>query len=292
MRFILVKIFTIIVSAIDKFFNFFLKKFLFRGYVYQDLRETFKTIDIEGHKIKVFIPSNLAEWRASNLEEKEPETIEWINNFELDKNIESIFWDIGANIGLYSLYAAKSHGKNLKIISFEPSVLNLNILARNISVNNFENEILINQIPITNKKNSFLFMKETFLEEGASLSTYGEDYNFEGKKFNSKMKYKIFGTSLDYYIENKILDIPKYIKIDVDGIEHLILETSLKALKTDLVKSILVEVNENFEDQKNRIENIMHKCNFSLKKKCRSKNLGKIKELSNTFNYIYFKNDK
>ena len=74
--------------------------------------------------------------------------------------------------------------------------------------------------------------------------------------------------------------------------EHLILETSLKALKTDLVKSILVEVNENFEDQKNRIENIMHKCNFSLKKKCRSKNLGKIKELSNTFNYIYFKNDK
>ena len=36
----------------------------------------------------------------------------------------------------------------------------------------------------------------------------------------------------------------------------------------------------------------MHKCNFSLRKKCRSKNLGKIKELSNTFNYIYFKNDK
>ena len=291
MRFILVKIFTIIVSIIDKFFNFFLKKFLFRGYVYQDLRETFKTIDIEGHKIKIFIPSNLAEWRASNLEEKEPETIEWIKNFELDKEGNSIFWDIGANIGLYSLYAAKYHEK-IKIISFEPSVLNLNLLARNISVNNFEDKILINQIPITNKKNSFLYMRESFLEEGASLSTFGENFNFEGKEFNPKMKYKLFGTSIDYYIENKILKIPNYIKIDVDGIEHLILETGLKAIETELVKSILVEVNENFLDQKVRIEKIMDKCNFRLQKKCKSKNLGKIKELSNTFNYIYIKNDK
>ena len=33
---------------------------------------------------------------------KEPETLEWINSFEYREN--SIFWDVGANIGLYSIY--------------------------------------------------------------------------------------------------------------------------------------------------------------------------------------------
>ena len=37
------------------------------------------------------------------------------------------------------------------------------------------------------------------------------------------MKYSLFGTTINYLIENKILEIPDYIKIDVDGIEHLIL---------------------------------------------------------------------
>ena len=78
MRLILVKIFNLIIAILDKFFSIFSKKFLFRGYLYQELREKFKNINIEGHSIKIYIPSNLSEWRASNVEEKEPETIEWI----------------------------------------------------------------------------------------------------------------------------------------------------------------------------------------------------------------------
>ena len=47
--------------------------------------------------------------------------------------------------------------------------------------------------------------------------------------------------------------IPDYIKIDVDGIEHLILEGGKETLKNKKIKSILIEINENFEDQKNRL---------------------------------------
>ena len=38
-----------------------------------------------------------------------------------------------------------------------------------------------------------------------------------------KNMYRLFGTSIDDLIMNKILEVPNYIKIDVDGIEHLIL---------------------------------------------------------------------
>ena len=65
-------------------------------------------------------------------------------------------------------------------------------------------------------------MNEGNFLEGAALNTYGEEFNFR-KKFNSNMKYSMFGTTINHLIDNEILDLPDY-KIDVDGIEHLILE--------------------------------------------------------------------
>ena len=51
------------------------------------------------------------------------------------------------------------------------------------------------------------------------------------------MKYQILGTTINNLIDNKILEIPDYIKIDVDGIEHLILEGGSKYLKNNKLKS-------------------------------------------------------
>jgi len=41
-------------------------------------------------------------WRSQTLFTKEPEMIEWIDSIDSG----STFWDIGANIGLYSIYGA------------------------------------------------------------------------------------------------------------------------------------------------------------------------------------------
>ena len=71
---------------------------------------------------------------------KEPETLKWIDSFNDNKKI--IFWDIGANIGLYSIYAALKHS-DIEIISFEPSTSNLRILSRNISINKLEEKMKI-----------------------------------------------------------------------------------------------------------------------------------------------------
>ena len=63
-------------------------------------------ITLKNHKIKFFVPNKLTHYRASTILNKEPETIEWIENFEKKNNEKIIFWDIGANVGLYSIYAA------------------------------------------------------------------------------------------------------------------------------------------------------------------------------------------
>jgi hypothetical protein len=66
----------------------------------------------------------------------------------------------------------------------------------------------------------------------------------------------------------KILNIepPDFLKIDVDGIEHLILEGGVEVLKS--VKSILLEVNDNFEDQSKMIKKRLTDAGFILFKKC------------------------
>ena len=124
-------------------------------------------------------------FRADTLFSKEPETLEWIDNFIEKENL--IFWDIGANIGLYSIYNALKNN-NSRTISFEPSTSNLRVLSRNISINNLEKNIQIVPIPLTNKENKFLMMKEGQFTEGGALNSFGESWNFEGKTFKSEMK--------------------------------------------------------------------------------------------------------
>jgi hypothetical protein len=55
------------------------------------------------------------------------------------------------------------------------------------------------------------------------------------------MKYNLLGTTMNYFIENSILDIPDYVKIDVDGIEHLILQGGDKFLNNEKIKSLSIE---------------------------------------------------
>lgn len=69
-------------------------------------------------EIKFYCPNNLSLWRAETLLTKEPETIEWINSF----GEGCVFWDIGANVGIYSMYAALKTKAN--VLAFEPAASN------------------------------------------------------------------------------------------------------------------------------------------------------------------------
>ncbi len=273
------------------FFDQISKKIFNRSFLiylnYFIQEKSYKTINVFNQKIKFFIPSPITEWRVNTFFTKEPETLEWIDKFE--KN-EIIFWDIGANIGLYSIYNALKN-KNSKTFCFEPSSSNLRTLTRNISINNLEDKISVLPIALSNKKREFQLLKEGDFVEGGALNSFGENFNFEGKQFISKMSYKLFGTSIDSLIEDKILTIPDYVKIDVDGIEHLILEGgATNCLKDKKLKSVSIEINENFSDQYNAIIQIMKKNNFDLlHKKNNLKFLGKESKFSKSFNYVFIK---
>ena len=130
----LAKILKIFLKVLDTPFKIFFKRsFLiwFKNLIEDDAYISLE-INKKKDKIHLFNPSYLTNWLYEDFFSKEPETIEWIDNFEKDKDI--IFWDIGANLGIYSIYAASIY-KKIKVISFEPSTSNLRILSRNIYIN-------------------------------------------------------------------------------------------------------------------------------------------------------------
>ena len=142
--------------------------------------DSYKNLTINNKKLSFFVPNNLVKWRIDTFFEKEPETIEWINNFD-KKSI--IFWDIGSNIGQYSVYCAIKHKKS-KIISFEPSSGNLRILSRNISENKLTNQIKILSIPVTKHRNKFSIFEESNFLEGAAHNNFSMQKNKYFKKKN------------------------------------------------------------------------------------------------------------
>ena len=70
--------------------------------------------------------------RMDRLLSKEPETIKWINQFEQD----SVFFDIGANIGIYTLYSAIMMQNT--VFAFEPHSASYKNLLDSINLNKLE----------------------------------------------------------------------------------------------------------------------------------------------------------
>ena len=100
-------------------------------------------------------------------------------------------------------------------------------------------------------------------------------------------KFSTIGLSMNDI--KQILEVPQpnYIKIDVDGIEHLILKGGINTLKN--VKSLLVEVDEKFEIQKTNTAEYLKKSGFVLKDKKHSK-LFDGSKYESCFNQIWNKN--
>ena len=277
----------ILLVFLDKIFKIITKRSIliwFNDFIQE---RSYKSIKILGKEIKFFVPNQHLQWRVDTYFSKEPETLEWIDSFQEKENL--IFWDIGANIGLYSIYNSLKHPKSTTI-AFEPSSSNLRVLTRNISINNLEKNIKVVPIPLTNKENIFQEMKEGQFIEGGAINSFGEKFDFEGKEFKPTMKYNLLGTTINYFLENSILDIPDYIKIDVDGIEHLILEGGDKFLNDKKVKSLSIEINENFKEQYDKVLNLMNKYEFKLlHKKHNDDMLSEQSKFKNTYNYIFKK---
>jgi FkbM family methyltransferase len=199
-----------------------------------------RKIEHHGVRLSFVAPNYLNSWRIGSFASKEPETLEWIDSFAYG----AVLWDIGANVGLYSCYAAKLKG--CQVFAFEPSVFNLELLARNVWANGLSERVTLVPIALTERMaNSTLNMTST--EWGGAMSTFDETYTHDGSPLAKVFEFRTLGVSMDDALDKLAISQPDYIKMDVDGIEHLILKGGAVVLRN--VKGVLIEINEEFEKQ-------------------------------------------
>ena len=264
----------------------FTKKLYFEDEI-EGNQKKYSTLKLDSDlELKFYIVNSITKFRAETFFDKEPDTLQWIKNY----NGNGDLIDIGANIGIYSNYFAKIKKGN--VFAFECSFYNLSILAENCQLNKNENKITIYPFPLYQKnKNGFFKINNPII--GGALSSFDVNYGHDGKIIENYSQYLLPGFSLDFLIENKIINtVPSLIKIDVDGVEDLILRGAKNLLNSNLCKSVLVEVNEDFHKQYENIQQIMIDNNFKLSstgKKTYLKDLNQNEDFKKTYNQIWIK---
>jgi FkbM family methyltransferase len=201
----------------------------------------FKKLDYDKHPIYINCENETELNTRLNSCKREPDTVNWVESFE----INSIFFDIGANIGAYSLIAASTK-KNIQVFAFEPHSYNFTTLVSNIYENKFSNTITPINMGVSNislLSTLYHWDKYPLGESGSSGHQLNNIHDHEGLEFNPIFQQSILSISIDNFIREYNIH-PNYIKIDVDGIEKLIIQgmTNLIMNQNSLI-SILVECN-------------------------------------------------
>jgi FkbM family methyltransferase len=224
------------------------------------LSRAIHTVAVGTDKIRFFCPNMLTYWRAETLLDKEPETIEWLDTLQDD----DILWDIGANVGLYSLYAGII--KKAQVMAFEPSAANYFTLSRNIELNKCDDRISAFCLAFNDKtKLDKLNMENT--EIGGAMSSFASTKDLFGNQFTAAFKQGMVGLSIDNFIQYFNPPIPSHLKIDVDGIEGEIIDGARQLINNSSLKSISIELDDHRKDEIIFVTEIIEGAGFQLKHK-------------------------
>ena len=110
------------------------------------------------------------------------------------------------------------------------------------------------------------------------------DYGHDGRPLEKTFEFQTMGLSMMDAV--KLLRVPKpgYIKMDVDGIEHLILKGAGSMLKN--IKGTLIEIHEDFEKQSVESTRFLSEAGLVLKEK-RQSDMFKNSAYKNSYNQIW-----
>jgi FkbM family methyltransferase len=209
---------------------------------------------------------------------KEPDTIDWIERYFMPGDV---FYDIGANVGVYSLVAAHVLGDSGKVFAFEPGFANYAQLCANVALNQFSQTVTAFPIALASHTKLEHF-RYTNLEAGAAghtLTLPGIDADCRSGGHTQS----VLGYRLDDFCEQFALPAPSHLKIDVDGAEYATVEGAARTIQLPSLRTVCVEVNERLSANQT-IATQLRQCGFEqIRRFPRAE--------SNVFNYYFIRND-
>ncbi len=158
-----------------------------------------------------------------------------IINFVLSNCLREadVVLDIGANVGLWAIPVAKSVHKG-RVYCFEPEELTLGELEQNLSLNKLDNVCLLDYaVSAACGQAAFYVREDSELNSLFEFSPLTED--------GYREKTVVKTTTIDELVSRKVVELPDFMKIDVEGAELMVLDGISKGFANHL-RNILIEV--------------------------------------------------
>jgi FkbM family methyltransferase len=196
-----------------------------------------RRMDYEPFPILLYVDSETDRAVRLHAAQKEPETVAWVHQFFAPGDV---LYDIGANVGTYSLIASKAMKDDLMVLAFEPAFANFFQLNRNILLNGCSENII--PVPLALwKRTGMQMFHHRELETGSSLHGLVTEFS---DRFDPAYAQRLLTHRLDELVDRFSLPPASHLKLDVDGEEYEILLGADAVVSAPQMKSILVEVYE------------------------------------------------
>lgn len=185
---------------------------------------------------------------------KEPFTVEWIESFEPGE----VFYDVGANVGAYSLIAAKSSGHRVMTYAFEPSAPSYHDLCLNIAANGCDDVIVPMPFALLSETKLVPFAHRS-LEPGSSEHTVG----FGSRDDLAPLyRQKVPALTVDDAVQMLGIPPPTHMKIDTEATELDVIRGAIETLSSASWQSVLTEVE--YGETSEPFEELLAPFGFSL----------------------------
>lgn len=146
----------------------------------------------------------------------------WLGSYEYEKRVlfersvpeGGIVFDIGANVGFYTLLASILVGKRGEVVAFEPLPRNLRYLKSHLLMNRITNVSVV-KAAVSDRDGECCF------EEGLTHST---------GSISAAGALRVRTVVLDSLVSAGTVPVPTHIKIDVEGAEFSVLRGSMSVL--------------------------------------------------------------
>ena len=157
-------------------------------------------------------------------------------------------WDIGCNIGFFSIFAAMAN--DIKVFAFDAMANNIAGLVKNLKLNGMEDRVTPLCLPLTSKTGFYPLQipAQAFETGGSGAELFSpsrpKTYDTPQTLYLNSLAY-----ALDDLTEQAGLPIPNHIKMDVDGVEDMVIAGSMKTLENSKVRSLMFEISADLYDE-------------------------------------------
>jgi FkbM family methyltransferase len=146
----------------------------------------------------------------------------WLGSYEMDKCVRfarsvppgGVVFDLGANVGYYSMIASFNTGPQGRVFAVEPLPRNLAFLKRHLALNRIGNVTVI----------------EAAVADRSGTVRFAEDASTSRGRIGDQGALEVASIALDDWIDGGRLPAPDLLKIDIEGAELLALQGARKIL--------------------------------------------------------------